>query len=74
MVAMIEGGLEVGLNSDDPSVFEADLNDEFHLAQTEIGLTDAQLDACTASAIEAAFLSDQEKSWLRELVAGYGGS
>jgi len=66
---MIEGGLKVGINSDDPSVFDSDLSQEYELALSGIKLSEAQLDACTANAIEAAFIGETEKSWLRELVS-----
>ena len=62
---------QVGINSDDPSVFDSDLSHEYAIATEKIELSDAQVDKCTASAIEAAFIGETEKSWLRELVAMY---
>lgn len=62
---MIEAGLQVGLNTDDPSVFVTNMTAELDLVMQQIGLTQAQVDACNAASIDAAFTTDENKAELR---------
>ena len=52
-------------------MFDSEVTHEFELASKSIGLTEEQLDRCTQDAIDAAFIGEVEKGWLRELVARF---
>src|SRR5450631_1905065 len=56
-----DAGLMVTLNSDDPAMFESDLEGEYHLAQREFEFTDEHLRELAANSIEASFLEPERK-------------
>jgi aminodeoxyfutalosine deaminase len=51
-----DAGLMVTLNSDDPAMFESDLQDEYRLAHDSFGFTAEHLRELAANSIEASFL------------------
>lgn len=51
-----DSGLMVTLNSDDPAMFESDLEDEFRLAHDGFGFTPEHLRELAANSVEASFL------------------
>lgn len=59
-------GLRVTINTDDPSVSDTTLTDEYMVAVRAMGLGLVQIRQAIHYAIEAAFLSDDEKARLRE--------
>mmetsp|Transcript_30168 Transcript_30168/g.77868 ORF Transcript_30168/g.77868 Transcript_30168/m.77868 type:complete len:377 (+) Transcript_30168:19-1149(+) len=70
----LEDGASVGLNTDDPRVFDITFNSEMDLAQDSIGLSLDQICKCTVNAIEAAFCASEMKASLRQQVeAWYSG-
>jgi adenosine deaminase len=71
---MVEAGLNVTINSDDPPMFATDLGNEFVRAATEMKLTPIQLKSCALNAIRASWLGEQEKrdllgAWSAEIDA-----
>ena len=54
-------GLMITLNSDDPAMFGATLNQEYELAQTEFGFTNDQLHELARNSFEASFLPADKK-------------
>ena len=52
-------GLKVTLNSDDPPFFHSSLAREYEVAATQMEFTDAELNAMTRTALEAAFVDDR---------------
>jgi adenosine deaminase len=62
--ALLERGLAVTLNTDDPSISGIDLAHEYRIAVEELGLTEADLRRMQETALAAAFLSDDERSAL----------
>lgn len=65
-----ERGLMVTLNSDDPSMFGADLLDEYVTVQREFEFTDEQMREFAANSVEASFLpADRKVALLREVEA-----
>jgi aminodeoxyfutalosine deaminase len=56
-----DAGLMVTLNSDDPAMFESDLQDEYRLAQDAFGFTAEHLRELAANSIEASFLPAPRK-------------
>ncbi len=61
---MLEAGLVVTVNSDDPAYFGGYLDDNLAAVTEEFALTDAQLATLAAHSIEASFLPDAEKARL----------
>jgi len=56
-----DSGLMITLNSDDPAMFESDLEDEYLLAQREFGFSAEHLRELAANSFEASFLPAEEK-------------
>jgi adenosine deaminase len=57
---------QVGINSDDPSVFDTSLTDEMRLMSEEGQMDFGQLVSCTLNAADATFLSPVKKRALRQ--------
>lgn len=62
---MLALGLRVTLNTDDPSISDTTLTDEYLIAVTTMGLDLDQLRTIVFNAVDAAFLSDEERLRLR---------
>ena len=70
---LVDGGLVVTVNSDDPSMFATDLNAEYHLLARQ-GFTWDELWQLNLNAIEASFLPEESKAAFRsEWAAFYEG-
>jgi adenosine deaminase len=72
---MLEAGLKVTLNSDDPSISRITLSDEYQRAVQKLGLPVSALRTLTMAGVQAAFLSQPERMVLahyfeREFPAG----
>ena len=65
---MIEAGLKVVLNSDDPPMLHTDLNHEFAKAIRTWELTPEQVAALMSNAIDAAWVDDVERAELRATI------
>lgn len=63
---LLQRGVRVTLNSDDPGLFGIDLTHEWEVARDQLGFTDDDFHAVTANALRASFLPDQVK---REVLA-----
>lgn len=57
LAAMLEAGLHVTLNSDDPSYFGAYINENFIQCQTALGLSAAQIAQLARNSFSASFLA-----------------
>ena len=57
-------GVRVCLNSDDPPFFHTSLTREYEIASKEMGMADAEIDAMTRTALEAAFVDEGTRSRL----------
>lgn len=64
--ALFDAGLRCTLNSDDPAMFETDLNREY-LMLAEQGFTEEELWQLSRATLESTFLPDADKRALREL-------
>jgi adenosine deaminase len=67
-VHMMNYGLDLGLNSDDPAVFDTSLSWQWRIALGKMGLSVEQVKEMTKNAIRAAFCSEDEKESLLCLV------
>jgi len=60
LIQMIEAGLNVTLNTDDPSVSQIILSHEYALAH-QLGLSEEQVKDCVVNAAQAAFVTPKER-------------
>lgn len=65
---MLDSGLSVTLNTDDPSISGITLSEEYILAQEEIGLARHQLERCILTGARSAFLPPVEIAVLQDRV------
>jgi adenosine deaminase len=63
---MMSRGLVCSINTDDPGVSGIDLRHEFEVAAPAAGLTPEQIRKAQINALETAFLSEEEKTELKE--------
>lgn len=56
-----DAGLMITLNSDDPAMFQSDLENEYQVAQNEFGFSSEHLRELAANSIEASFLPAEQK-------------
>lgn len=61
---MLAAGLKVTVNTDDPSISRITLSDEYRLVGEELGLTYHELHGLVHAGIQAAFVSDEQRSTL----------
>lgn len=66
---MLDLGLNVTINSDDPAHFGAFLQENMEQVQTHCGITDVQLVQMTKNAIDASFSTSERKTEMHQLVA-----
>jgi aminodeoxyfutalosine deaminase len=74
---MVEAGVLVTVNSDDPPMFGTDLNTEYAVAARLLGLDHTGLGALAKNAVDASFLDPEGKTRLAAEIdaytAGWGG-
>jgi len=68
---MVEAGLLVTINSDDPPMFSTTLNNEYGIAADLLGLDEAGLKALAGNAVTASFAPDDVKQRLLSEIAAY---
>ncbi|WMX44811.1 adenosine deaminase [Streptomyces roseicoloratus] len=68
---MVEAGVLVTINSDDPPMFGTDLNNEYAVAARLLDLDERGLAALAKNAVEASFLDEAGKARLREEIDTY---
>ena len=66
LLALLERGQYVTLNTDDPSIFLTTSSHEIMVAVRDIGLPPHQIYRLIRNSVEAAFIPSEELSWLRE--------
>lgn len=69
--AMLDGGMSVSFNSDDPSVFMCPLVGELAIGLEGMGLSKQQVVECTRAAVEASFCGGEEKDRLRGVLRAF---
>ncbi|MBE0696684.1 MAG: adenosine deaminase, partial [Anaerolineaceae bacterium] len=63
---LLNAGLSVTLNTDDPSISGITLSDEYILAQDDLGLNSEILSGCILNGAKEAFLPQNEKELLKD--------
>jgi adenosine deaminase len=66
LASMIDSGLLVSINSDDPAYFGGYIGDNYRETQTALGLDDETLIGLARNSIESSFLDDARKTTLVE--------
>jgi aminodeoxyfutalosine deaminase len=69
--AMVEAGVLVTINSDDPPMFSTDLNTEYLIAAQLLGLDQAGVAGLARNAVTASFAPDAVKASLLAEIDGY---
>ena len=65
---LLQQGVHVTVNSDDPSYFGGYMNDNFIAIQQALALSNEELKQLAINSFEASFISDQEKQkWIAEI-------
>jgi adenosine deaminase len=59
-------GLTITVNTDDPSMFGTDMNDEYSQLHRQLGFSLSELFKLSLSAVNSSFLPDESKSMMRE--------
>jgi adenosine deaminase len=59
---LLEAGVHVTLNSDDPGMFASVLTDDYEIAQSHHGFQLSDFDQCNRHAYRHSFISEQEKA------------
>jgi adenosine deaminase len=70
---MLERGMRVTINSDDPAYFPGYMNENFAVAQAEGGLSDSDLVQISRNAFSASWLDDSKQASYLARLDGYGG-
>jgi len=70
--ALLDAGLNVSINTDDPGSFGTDLNTELELVHAHHDVTREQLRAMQLAALDASFADPSTKVVLREEIERYG--
>jgi adenosine deaminase len=72
---MLDAGLCVTINSDDPAYFGGYLNENYLQTFTALGMNAQHAKTLAANSLQASFASDADKArWLRELDACFAGA
>ncbi|MCL6234350.1 adenosine deaminase [Acinetobacter sp. ANC 5579] len=67
---LLQQGVHVTVNSDDPSYFGGYMNDNFVAITKALDLSDAELKQLAINSFEASFISDAEKqTWIKKIEA-----
>lgn len=71
--AMLDAGLMVTINSDDPSYFGGYVEDNFEALRAELGLTEQEIRSLAANSVKASFLDEARQTTLLAEIAGHPG-
>ena len=70
ILSMLDQGLNVSVNSDDPTYFGGYLMDNFAALEVVLGMTEVQARQLAANSIRGSFVdTDRREAWLREVKA-----
>jgi len=71
---LLQRGVRITINSDDPAYFGGYIGDNYLAAQRALGLTREDLVAIARNGVEAAWLDEARRSALLAELAGYAGT
>jgi len=67
-IDMIRYGLNVGINSDDPAVFDTSLTWQYRIGVGKMGMSKDAIITCLQNSISSAFVEEDVKVWMRNRV------
>jgi adenosine deaminase len=73
LLALIEAGVVVTLNSDDPAMFHSNLLEEYEVARTIFGLSDQSIAVIARAGVHASFADDTLKQELDQKIDDWLG-
>ena len=59
---LMEAGIRVTINSDDPGIFHSDLTHEYELLEKHLGMSESEFKQCNQWAYEASFIPELMKN------------
>ena len=62
---LLQRGVSLSINSDDPGLFDITLSHEFQVAHEHLGFVEEDLKKATRHALDASFVSDEKKTTFR---------
>lgn len=64
---LLDEGVQVTINTDDPGIFDTDMIKEYELLKTSFGFSDDDFKKCNEVAFQASFIPEakKKKAWLR---------
>ncbi len=62
---LLDQGLRVTINTDDPGLFGIDLTHELEVCRADLGFTDGEIRRVTENALEASFVDEAAKAAVR---------
>ncbi|MGI9292812.1 MAG: adenosine deaminase [Pseudomonadales bacterium] len=71
ILTLLEGGLKVIVNSDDPAYFGGYLNENYYALHKELGMTREQATTLARNSFAASFVGDQHKQRLIDRLEAY---
>ena len=72
--ALVEAGVPITINSDDPPMFDTTLNQEYEVARELLGLDDDGVADLARTAVRASFADDQVKVAILAEIDAYAGA
>ena len=70
VLSLLDQGLKVTINSDDPAYFGGYLNENYQALADDLAMSKSQAKALAINSFNASFLPDEEKARLVKLVEG----
>jgi adenosine deaminase len=70
---LLDEGVRVTVNSDDPGLFGIDLTHELEVCRTDLGFGDDELRRVTENALDASFVDEATKADVRRRHFGWLG-
>ena len=70
LLTLLDHGVMVTVNADDPSYFGGYLNDNYHVLAAHLSINEQQVKILASNSFKASFLSDEQKNyWLQQILA-----
>ena len=65
---MLQNGVSVSINSDDPTVFKTSVTEEMEIVYEKVGIDVGRIEGIMREALEKSFASEKEKEHLVKLI------
>jgi adenosine deaminase len=71
---MLDLGMMITINSDDPAYFGGYVNENYHVLADAFNLTETEIARLAGNSIQASFITEERRSFLLNLLADYTGN